>query len=80
MNQSVKIVTTATCPYCELAISLLTTIGVEVDKRVLSTQAEKDSFKAHHPTVPQIWVGETHIGGYDDLKAFLKGKLLDAAR
>jgi glutaredoxin len=53
-------------------------LGVEVDKTVLKTPKEKESFKKFHDTVPQIWVGETHIGGYDELKAFLKGKLLDA--
>jgi glutaredoxin len=61
-----------------LAIDLLTKLGVEVDKTVLKTPHEKESFKKFHDTVPQIWVGETHIGGYDELKAFLKGKLLDA--
>lgn len=74
----VRIITTPTCPYCEEAISLLKTLGVEFDKTVLRTQAERDSFKKHHETVPQIWVGKTHIGGCSDLKAFLKEKLLNA--
>lgn len=76
---SVRIVTQPACPFCELAIDLLTKLGVEVDKIVLKTEAEKASFKKSHDTVPQIWVGKTHIGGYDQLKAFLKEKLLVAA-
>lgn len=74
----VRIITTATCPYCEEAISLLKALGVEFDKTVLRTQAEKAAFKKHHATVPQIWVGKTHIGGCSELKAFLKEKLLNA--
>ncbi|MFC3318466.1 glutaredoxin domain-containing protein [Rhizobium rosettiformans] len=76
---SVRIITQPACPFCELAVDLLTKLGVEVDKTVLKTPAEKEAFKKHHETVPQIWIGKTHIGGYDHLKAFLKGKLLDAA-
>lgn len=76
---SVRIITQPACPFCELAIDLLTKLGVEVDKIVLKTEAEKASFKQFHETVPQIWVGKTHIGGYDHLKLFLKEKLLDAA-
>jgi len=77
--RSVRIITQPACPYCEMAIDLLTKLGVEVEKTVLRTEAQKASFKEFHDTVPQIWVGDTHIGGYSELKEFLKGKLLEAS-
>lgn len=74
----VRIIATAKCIYCERAISLLTTLGIEVDKELLDTPEKKQHFLASgYETVPQIFVGNTLIGGYDQLKAFLKEKILD---
>lgn len=77
MRNSVRIITQPGCPYCDLAVDLLTKLDIEIDKTVLKTSAEKQAFKEHHDTVPQIWIGARHVGGYTDLKKLLKEKLLD---
>ena len=71
---------TAFCPYCVRAEHLLASKGVHVDK--VRVDQEPDRFdemleKAHgRRTVPQIFIGDTHVGGYDDLAALdLKGEL-----
>lgn len=67
---SVVIYTTQWCPYCLRAKRLLTSKGVrfnEVDvapDRTLRTEMEK---KSGRRTVPQIWIGEHHVGGCDEL-------------
>ena len=75
--QSVKIYTTATCPYCIQAKELLKARGVtELDEiRVDLLPAERQSMMAltGRRTVPQIFIGQTHVGGCDDLVA-LDGK------
>jgi glutaredoxin 3 len=73
----ITIYTTATCPYCLAAKALLrrkrapfVEIGVDGDPQARAAMAER----AHgRRTVPQIFIGERHIGGCDDLHA------LDAA-
>jgi glutaredoxin 3 len=76
----VEIYTTPWCPYCTAAKSLLDTKGVpytEVDvmdpeKRAAMVQ------KAHgRRTVPQIFIGGTHVGGYDDMAALERRGQLD---
>jgi len=71
---------TAFCPYCVRAEQLLLRKGVEVDK--VRVDQEPDRFdemleKAYgRRTVPQIFIGETHVGGYDDLAELdMKGEL-----
>ena len=75
--QTVKIYTTATCPYCIAAKQLLTTRGVTnlIEIRVDSNPAEREKMMAitQRRTVPQIFIGSTHVGGCDDLMA-LDGK------
>lgn len=75
--QSVKIYTTATCPYCIQAKELLKARGVtKLDEiRVDLLPAERQSMMAltGRRTVPQIFIGQTHVGGCDDLVA-LDGK------
>ena len=64
--------TTAVCPYCQMAERLLRAKGVEVEKvRVdLDPQRRVEMMeKTGRRTVPQIYIGETHVGGYDDLAA-----------
>lgn len=73
----ITIYTTATCPYCLAAKALLrrknalfTEIGVDGDPKARAAMAER----AHgRRTVPQIFIGERHVGGCDELHA------LDAA-
>ena len=71
--QAVKMYTTAVCPYCIRAKQLLKARGVEQIEEVrmdLHPQ-ERDQMMAStgRRTVPQIYIGERHIGGFDDLRA-----------
>jgi len=72
--------TTAVCPYCQMAERLLRSKGVEVEKvRVDLEPARRVEMmeKTGRRTVPQIYVGETHVGGYDDLAALDRAGKLD---
>jgi glutaredoxin len=61
------------CPYGLKARDLLKRRGFSIDDRLLRSRAEVDAFKAKHgvPTTPQMFIGETRIGGYDDLRRYL---------
>jgi glutaredoxin 3 len=65
--------TTAVCPYCARAKLLLKARGVtEIEEvRVDLDPARRDEMmhKTRRRTVPQIYVGDTHVGGFDDLAA-----------
>jgi glutaredoxin 3 len=71
--QAVKMYTTAVCPYCIRAKQLLKSKGVEqieeiridTDPQALKTMLESTGRR----TVPQIYIGSTHVGGCDDLMA-----------
>jgi glutaredoxin 3 len=75
--QAVKMYTTAVCPYCVRAKQILKSKGVEyieevridTDPAALKTMMEQTGRR----TVPQIYIGATHVGGCDDLVA-LDGK------
>jgi glutaredoxin 3 len=71
--QVVKMYTTQVCPYCVRAKSLLKQRGVEqIDEvRVDLNPTERDAMIAltGRRTVPQIFIGDTHVGGCDDLMA-----------
>ena len=61
---------TAACPFCQAAERLLIQKGVKIDKiRVDLEPARRGEMmqKSGRRTVPQIWIGERHIGGCDDL-------------
>ena len=72
---------TAVCPYCTMAEKLLLAKGVkEIDKiRVDLDPSRRDEMieKTGRRTVPQIYVGSTHVGGYDDLSALDRAGGLD---
>ena len=78
----VKIYTTPFCPYCVRAKSLLTKKGItfeEVD--VMMDDKARDEMltkSGGSRTVPQIFVGETHVGGSDDLYALDREGKLDS--
>jgi glutaredoxin 3 len=77
---SVEIYTTRYCPYCHAAKRLLTRKGVrfeEIDVTGNWQGREKMVERANgRSTVPQIFVGAVHVGGYDDLAALdAEGKL-----
>ncbi|HET9699822.1 MAG TPA: glutaredoxin 3 [Burkholderiales bacterium] len=69
----VTMYTTAVCPYCIRAEKLLASKGVtEIEKiRVDLDPGRRDEMmqKSGRRTVPQIWIGERHVGGFDDLAA-----------
>ncbi len=75
--QAVKMYLTATCPYCLQAKHLLKQRGVtEIEEIRVDTQPEgrqKMMEITGRRTVPQIFIGQTHVGGCDDLMA-LDGK------
>jgi glutaredoxin 3 len=69
----VTMYTTGVCPYCQMAERLLRSKGVaEIDKvRVDTDPARREEMMSRtgRRTVPQIYIGERHVGGYDDLAA-----------
>ena len=71
--QAVKMYTTAVCPYCIRAKSILKTKGVE---KIEEIRIDQDPAALAHMmeitgrrSVPQIFIGNTHVGGCDDLMA-----------
>jgi glutaredoxin 3 len=78
---TVQMYTTAVCPYCIRAKQLLHARGVtdieEIRIDLDSTQRELMMTRTKRRTVPQIYIGDTHVGGCDDLIALdTSGKLL----
>ena len=70
MSAKVLMYCTAACPFCQAAERLLADKGVAIDKiRVDLEPARRAEMmqKSGRRTVPQIWIGERHIGGCDDL-------------
>ena len=69
----VKMYTTAVCPYCVRAKQILKSRGVQAIEEIrvdLSDQAREHMMAlTGRRTVPQIFIGELHIGGCDDLMA-----------
>jgi glutaredoxin 3 len=78
---NITVYTTKLCPYCHMAKELLRKKGVgfkEVDvgcRREL--RAEMSQKAGGRSTVPQIWIGEMHVGGCDDLYALEREGKLD---
>lgn len=82
MSAHVIVYSTAVCPYCVRAERLLEAKGVtgiekirvdlDPEQRVLMMQ------KTGRRTVPQIYIGETHVGGFDDLYALDQAGRLDS--
>lgn len=70
---AVKMYTTQVCPYCIRAKALLKQRGVtEINEiRIDVNMAERESMMSltGRRTVPQIFIGDTHVGGFDDLAA-----------
>ena len=71
--QAVKMYTTAVCPYCIRAKQILKSKGVEQIEEIRidsDPQARATMMDlTRRRTVPQIFIGETHVGGCDDLIA-----------
>jgi glutaredoxin 3 len=71
--QSVKMYTTAVCPYCIRAKQILKSKGVEAIDEIRVDLSPQERFRmmeiTGRRTVPQIFIGDTHVGGCDDLVA-----------
>jgi glutaredoxin 3 len=82
MVAHVVMYSTAVCPYCVMAERLLKSKGVEeiekirvdLDPEIRIAMMEKTGRR----TVPQIYIGETFVGGFDDLSALDRAGKLDA--
>ena len=78
---AVTMYTTGTCPYCMMAERLLVSKGVaQIAKiRIDLEPAQRAEMmkRTGRRTVPQIYVGETHVGGYEDLAALDRAGKLD---
>ncbi len=72
---------TAACPFCQSAERLLAEKGARIEKvRVDLEPARRAEMqkKSGRYTVPQIWIGERHVGGCDDLYALERAGRLDS--
>ena len=81
MTQPVTIYTTSWCPYCSAAKALLREKGVaftEIDvEKTAGSRSTMVQRAGGRTSVPQIFVGEAHIGGCDDLHALDRSGKLD---
>ena len=80
MSARVLMYTTAVCPYCNMAERLLKSKGIEaIEKIRVDLEPEQRIAmmeKTGRRTVPQIYIGDTYVGGFDDLSALdREGKL-----
>ncbi|HEU0162176.1 MAG TPA: glutaredoxin 3 [Rhizomicrobium sp.] len=80
--KTVRMYTTPICPYCARAKSLFQKKGVEVQEIDIFMDAdarkEMEQNTGGARTVPQIFIGDTHVGGCDDLYALEKEGKLDS--
>lgn len=76
----IEIYTTPYCPYCHAAKALLDDKGqsyTEITVADPELRAKMIQRANGRRTVPQIFIGDTHIGGYDDMAALEMGGRLD---
>src|SRR5262245_22436651 len=69
------------CPYCDRAKRLLAAKGQtwrEIDVEASDAACQEMIARSHQRTVPQIWIGDRHVGGFDDLAALETQGHLDA--
>ncbi len=78
----VKMYTSHVCPYCNMAKQLLKQKGVsEIEEILIDRDAETKAAMIEltgRRTVPQIFIGDTHVGGFDDLRALSQQGRLDS--
>ncbi len=81
MSNHVVMYSTAVCPYCVRAERLLEAKGIKDIERIrVDLDPEQRQImmqRTGRRTVPQIYVGETHVGGFDDLYALDQAGKLD---
>ena len=78
---AVTMYTTGWCPYCSRARSLLERKGVafqEIDVEASPEKRAEMQTRSGRRTVPQIFIGDHHVGGSDDLHALEQAGKLDA--
>ncbi|WP_240342509.1 glutaredoxin 3 [Methylococcus sp. EFPC2] len=77
----IKMYSTAVCPFCVAAEKLLRTKGIEqIDKIRVDLEPQKRQEmmeKTRRRTVPQIYIDDYHVGGFDDLVALERAGRLD---
>jgi glutaredoxin 3 len=81
MTAPVVMYTTSWCPYCERARKLLARKNVTIQEIDVESAPEKRAEmqqKSGRRTVPQIFIGDTHVGGSDDLHDLEDAGKLDA--
>ncbi len=82
MTAHVLMYSTGVCPYCVMAERLLKAKGVDdIEKVRIDLDAEQRAQmmqKTGRRTVPQIYIGDTHVGGFDDLSALDRAGKLDS--
>lgn len=80
--QPIVIYTTPVCPYCTMAKRLLERKGVTQWTEINAAESrdiwQEMEAKSGRRTVPQIFIGQVHVGGFDDLSALDRAGKLDA--
>lgn len=80
--QAITMYTTGVCPYCQMAKALLKQKGVNAINEIrIDTDPqmrEQMMQRTGRRTVPQIYIGEVHVGGFDDLNALNQAGKLDS--
>ena len=80
-QHSVVIYTTRFCPFCVGAKRLLNHKGVRFEEVPVDTNPSLRAEMTHHAggrtSVPQVWINQKHVGGYDDLDALDRSGELD---
>lgn len=76
----IVIYTTKICPYCIMAKRLLTQKGLSYTEINVEDPKLREELikKTNRRTVPQIYIGDYHVGGFDELYALEQQKKLDA--
>ena len=63
------------CPYCDQAAALLKSKGIEFEERKIGEGYSREELLESVPnarSVPQVFIGDAHIGGFTELKEYLK--------
>lgn len=80
LSPQVVLYTTRFCPYCTRARALLVRKGVEFNDIPVDADPERRAemqARSGRRTVPQIWIGDYHVGGFDELAALEREGSLD---
>jgi glutaredoxin 3 len=79
-SPAITIYSSAICPYCVMAKNFLRSKGLSWNEVRIDLDAEERVrmvARTRRTSVPQIFVGETHVGGYDELMALHRGGKLE---